>query len=648
MAEYDVDKVLVIDNELRTIDIPEDLLLGVESDEAVQKLIFDMPRYYNGIDLSVFAIRVNYMNANNEGDVYVVDSPTIDTERITFTWVVGRQATKYKGDTHFVVCLKKLRQDSTIEKEFNTTVHALPVLVGLETTEAIIEEHPDIFEQLLVNLVSQTNQAVQTIETVGQGYVDSAAASAATATQKAGDASDSATAAEASAQAAAASAASVDADEWNKKIQKAFVSGVSSGEIASFDDGADDIPMRSVKAQIEPVQDLHGYDSPWPAGGGKNKLPMTVAGIKSANSARTWSDNSTTFNGITYTILTNESGAVTGIQANGTATANAPLFLWVPTVEVFKSKFSETSVRFNGGVAGGSATTYYMRIAQLSPYVNIATVTGANDAVVSLSSISDSAGGIQVLVNVDNGTTVNNIVFKPMLRLSTEADATFAPYSNECPISGWTGAEVTRTGINLGAGQTFPVTWESSAGTVYGGTIDVVSGELKVDRASIDMGTLNWTKSGGANSRFSVNVSNCKTNGVVIADLFQPATYSQVYYHNLDNAIASHNTYSQIAIHSTEYEADYDAEGFKTAMSGHYAVYELAQPVIYRLSAQQITSLLGQNNVWSNTGDVELEYSADTGLVITGKVPDAPTTDGTYTLRAIVSGGKPVYSWVAQ
>lgn len=44
----------------------------------------------------------------------------------------------------------------------------------------------------------------------------------------------------------------------------------ASGEIASFSDGADDLPMKSCVVKMEPIQDLHGYDSPWPAGGGKN------------------------------------------------------------------------------------------------------------------------------------------------------------------------------------------------------------------------------------------------------------------------------------------------------------------------------------------------------------------------------------------
>ena len=38
-------------------------------------------------------------------------------------------------------------------------------------------------------------------------------------------------------------------------------------------------PLISCKVSMNPVQDLHGYDSPWPAGGGKNLLNATEEGV---------------------------------------------------------------------------------------------------------------------------------------------------------------------------------------------------------------------------------------------------------------------------------------------------------------------------------------------------------------------------------
>lgn len=101
-------EVIVIDNDLRKITIPASItLLGVESDENVRTLHFQMPKTYKGLDLSEFAIRINYMNANNVGDTYAVDDSEISGENIVFTWTVGRSACMYKGNTKFIVCLKK-------------------------------------------------------------------------------------------------------------------------------------------------------------------------------------------------------------------------------------------------------------------------------------------------------------------------------------------------------------------------------------------------------------------------------------------------------------------------------------------------------------------------------------------------------------
>ena len=152
-----IDDVVVIDNDLRTIIIPESItLLGVESDENVQTLHFQMPKTYKGLDLSEFDIRINYMNANNVGDTYAVDDSEISGENIVFTWTVGRVACMYKGNTKFIVCLKKKDASGNVLKEFNTSLASLPVLEGLETTESVVAENPDIIEQILTRLDNVT------------------------------------------------------------------------------------------------------------------------------------------------------------------------------------------------------------------------------------------------------------------------------------------------------------------------------------------------------------------------------------------------------------------------------------------------------------------------------------------------------------
>lgn len=154
-----VSDYIVINDDLRTMTIPSSItLLGVESDDDVNKIPFQMPKEYCGFDLSTFSARINYMNANGDGDVYVVDDLEVDGDDpslMTFTWLVGRNACAYKGDTKFIVCLKLFDENSDVVQEFNTTVYSLPVLEGLETTEAVAQQNADIIEYL-ENLIEQS------------------------------------------------------------------------------------------------------------------------------------------------------------------------------------------------------------------------------------------------------------------------------------------------------------------------------------------------------------------------------------------------------------------------------------------------------------------------------------------------------------
>lgn len=141
---------LIIDGSLRTIIIPKDITnIGVESDDDVLKLRFRMPRYYHGIDLSLFNKRINYINANEEADIYKIEDASVSGNDITFSWTVGRHAVAYKGNVIFSVCLREIDANSIVTKEFNTTPTRLPVLEGLEVEEGLFEDHAvlDILDQ---------------------------------------------------------------------------------------------------------------------------------------------------------------------------------------------------------------------------------------------------------------------------------------------------------------------------------------------------------------------------------------------------------------------------------------------------------------------------------------------------------------------
>lgn len=140
------DNTIVVNNDLRTMSIPEKVsILGVESDESVNRLKFRLPRYYCDLDLGEFNIYVNYLNGRTE-DIYVVTDKKTTDDYVEFSWLVGRNASKNKGYTKFVLCLKKSGSDGTVIKEFNTTVHKLEVLEGLETEvdPSLITQNTDL------------------------------------------------------------------------------------------------------------------------------------------------------------------------------------------------------------------------------------------------------------------------------------------------------------------------------------------------------------------------------------------------------------------------------------------------------------------------------------------------------------------------
>ena len=156
----EVDKKLYIDFDTRQILIPNSIhQLGVESDDDVKKLTFSVPKTYYDCDLSTFRIFINYMNARKEGDLFSVkkeDVREVDGN-LEFDWIVGRHAVAYKGTAIFNVCMKKgsmqpdpenaTQEIFVVDQEFNTTVAKLPVLEGLETSEAFVQEYADTFMQ---------------------------------------------------------------------------------------------------------------------------------------------------------------------------------------------------------------------------------------------------------------------------------------------------------------------------------------------------------------------------------------------------------------------------------------------------------------------------------------------------------------------
>ena len=162
---------------------------------------------------------------------------------------------------------------------------------------------------------------------------------------------------------------------------------------------------------------------------------MTVDGIKAANTSGTWSGNAYTINGVTFTILTDDGDNVTGIKVNGTATGN--IYFRV-------SRYNSSAGTFilNGCPSGGgNSGTYNVYDDDGNGFVDVGNGTQA----VTLA----SGTRLSIYIQIFSGHTASNLIFYPMIRLATETDPTFAPYTNICPISGYDSVSVDDVGFNV-------------------------------------------------------------------------------------------------------------------------------------------------------------------------------------------------------
>lgn len=139
-----------IDPETRQISVPDTyLILGVESDDAVERVYFKCPKIVgDNIDLSQLVIFINYENALGEKDRWYCEDMSVEADFITFSWQIQRKVCKTRGTVHFIVCAKKSIEDD-VTNEWNTTVAQSQVLEGLEPEETYTEEEKDIIMQLI-------------------------------------------------------------------------------------------------------------------------------------------------------------------------------------------------------------------------------------------------------------------------------------------------------------------------------------------------------------------------------------------------------------------------------------------------------------------------------------------------------------------
>ena len=341
----------------------------------------------------------------------------------------------------------------------------------------------------------------------------------------------------------------------------------ASGAIASFPDGTDLVPAKSLKVALEPIQSGSGTPSP---------------------------DNVRPISGRTEVVTHNTALAadvvIGGIYDNGSGEST-----------------QNTRVK-----------TDFIAVSE----VNVVDLIGKDSDVLRGIHFYDAN---KTWLSADSSTTGFSLPFTNNNTPNNTAYVRLAfQHSDNTQVES---AEGKRAVLNWS-------TYTTSLGqTVYGGTLDVVSGELVVDRAMVDLGDLSWSYWNGLFYADVVGKAYLNNESDVLSDKYES------YPTNFTNASTANTNMSDFQIAGFRSASGTDTKSFvylkdsryttasalKEGISGTQLCYERATPQTIQLTPQQVQLLLGNNNVWSD-GNVTLVYSADIQKWVEKKLNGNSTT----------------------
>ena len=348
-----------------------------------------------------------------------------------------------------------------------------------------------------------------------------------------------------------------------------------SGAVVSVDDAVAG-PVQELIADINAAQDLNGYSKPWAPGAGANILDEVW---EKGSISNTTGENVTDNNNIR---------AVNFIPV----TAGADYYFYIdPT---------KNNLRLHWYDSGKT---------------QVKTETAKNAIVTA----PDGAAYLRVRTTGTYGTVYQNDIAVNYPSTVT----TYSPYSNVCPITGHTsGMIIVSPTSNPADGTIYLVQWQTTAGTVYGGTINATTGELTVNWWSftVDENSTLTTKANRTNTtRFGVETDHdyMAIDGVTADEKYikcdrlpsQKAVYSSdilgVSIPMNRSDAAKYRIYISIPKVSAADDTSIHAWLEENPLQ---IIYQLNDPVTYQLTATEIETLAGTNNIWSSTGDISVTY----------------------------------------
>ena len=340
----------------------------------------------------------------------------------------------------------------------------------------------------------------------------------------------------------------------------------ASGAIASFETNYID-NLNELIVNITATQAGSGTPSP--------SNPRAISGWSSCDVVRCgknfikypYAETSKTINNITFTDNGNGTVTINSTGASATTYFNmavqADPILFKQGTYTVNQVYTSSDVQFNIYKADGTTIS-----------------TGYSERTFTLS----EDAYVYYFLRINTGAIINNITVYPQVEIGSTA-TTYEPYNGNTDT------------IFLGD-------------TCYGGVLNVTTGELTITHYYQDLGDLSWSYiTSGTVNRFQANLTeNCsplEDNTKIanaISSIFAVNSWANVTNVNTyDYTIAINAGGNVITIHDSDYT---DAPTFTTAMSGHELVYELATPTTVQLTPTEVRTLLEENNVFADPGDI--------------------------------------------
>lgn len=181
---------------------------------------------------------------------------------------------------------------------------------------------------------------------------------------------------------------------------------------------------------------------------------------------------------------------------------------------------------------------------------------------------------------------------------------------NVRPISGSTKCTV-QVGDGVNTPTDYEIAFGADVGTVYGGTLDVLTGTLTVTHDIIALSSFTWSIISNTDGVFRTYGNNAlwlnyNYDGVILSNAYKQAD-SKIWssFNNFEVNLGNGSNYPIFIIKDSNLiNATADEATTYFSNSGFYVICERKTPQTYHLTPTEIETLIGTNVVTADTGDI--------------------------------------------